>query len=159
MKAVKLPHLPWSTKAVPQGPCSVDAETLFAEHRVTVLVRQRKKIDMLSSDSPWPGRQGKKLPIGWCIYGEQLPSAFYVFFIRTGEGRCLPWSETVTWAKLLGLAPAPVIFRGFWDEGKVKSAWADYPDGARGYIVRRSSLFSLFVLPKRAAQYIGANHP
>jgi hypothetical protein len=84
----------------------------------------------------------KDIPLGWRICGEnilvrhsikysgitststELPKGltayFRVFTIFNEKGVALSWDETVWWCDLLDLQTVPVLWRGTWDEKKVK---------------------------------------
>jgi hypothetical protein len=103
------------------------------------------------------------IPVGWRICGENvyachsikynnLDEYFYVFGIYDDKNICLSWDETVEYAKLLGLITVPVLYRGIWDEEKIKACYTkistasppipdEYPDSQEGYVVRVVNAF------------------
>lgn len=119
------------------------------------------------------------IPDGWKIFGENvyakhsihytnLQSYFYVFGVYDDKDQCLSWDETVEFANMLGLLTTPVLYRGIWDEQKVKACWTGKStvspgDQQEGYVVRVTKsfpydaqddgLFSQFT-----AKYVRARH-
>ncbi len=97
------------------------------------------------------------IPAGYRICGENmaakhsihylnLESYFYVFGIYDDKNICLSWNETVEWCNALELPTVPVLYRGVWDEEKVKACWtgvstASPGDPQEGYVVRVSHAF------------------
>lgn len=96
------------------------------------------------------------IPEGWKLFGEnlyakhsifysKLKSYFYLFNIWKDD-ICLSWDETEEWAKILGLEIVPVLYRGIWDEEKIKSCFTKeliLGGEQEGYVVRLSSSFHL----------------
>ena len=95
------------------------------------------------------GKIGYEIPDGWRLCGENmyavhtipyqnLDSFFYLFSIWNEKNVCLSWDETLEYAELLGLNTVPVLYRGIWDEAKIKSLFKDEIDGNKceGYVVR-----------------------
>lgn len=130
-----------------------------------------------------------EMPVGWRLCGENLyayhsifytdlPSYFLVFGIYDGDNRCLPWSEVEEICALLDLHTVPVIYKGPWDEVKVRSLWAgkgayptfessvlnpkfpeDFrPCEAEGYVVRLAGGFPYERFATSCAKYVRANH-
>jgi hypothetical protein len=92
-----------------------------------------------------------EIPGGWRVCGENvyarhsihyrgLPSFFLVFAIYNGKNECLSWDETVGYATILGLATVPLLFRGTYDEGRVKACFTGKSAFAgsvqEGYVLR-----------------------
>lgn len=98
------------------------------------------------------------IPEGWRICGENvyachsifyqnLAAYFYVFGIYDDRNVCLSWDDTVEYATALGLITVPVLYRGVWDEEKVRSCWtgnstAGPESQQEGYVVRVADAFS-----------------
>lgn len=103
------------------------------------------------------GLIGHDIPLGFRICGENvyachsihylnLEAHFYVFGIYDDKNNCLSWDETEEYCKMLGLITAPVLYRGIWDEEKVRACWtgistASPGDPQEGYVVRLASSF------------------
>lgn len=113
------------------------------------------------------------IPAGWRICGENLyarhsiaydalPSHFLVFSIWSALNECLPWDETVLWAKLLGLDVVPVLYQGLWNETAIRAldgVTASQLGGDReGYVVRRRDGFHYQAFRRSAAKYVRKNH-
>ena len=113
------------------------------------------------------------LPAGWRVCGENLyakhslgydalPGTYFmVFAIYDEANRCLSWDETVEWATLLGLTTVPVLYRGEWDEAKVKACYTGKSAcGAEGegYVVRAAEGFSYEEFAGSVAKFVRANH-
>lgn len=75
-----------------------------------------------------------EIPEGWRICGENvfaehsihyksLTSYFYVFSIWDENNIALSWDDTVEVSQGLGLEIVPVLWRGLWDEDRVKSCY------------------------------------
>jgi hypothetical protein len=75
------------------------------------------------------------IPPGWRICGENmyaehsirytnLDTYFYGFSIWNEKNVCLSWDETLEWFNLLGIMPVPILYRGIYDEEKIKKLWS-----------------------------------
>ena len=89
---------------------------------------------------------GENLQACHSIFYRNLEAYFYVFGIYNDQNICLSWDETVEYANLLGLKTVPVLYRGLWDEEKVKACWtgesvASPGDQQEGYVVRVADAF------------------
>lgn len=103
------------------------------------------------------GQIAHEIPKGWRVCGENvyachsifyrnLVSHFYVFGIYDDNNNCLSWDDTEEYSKMLGLITVPVLYRGVWNEDKVRSCWtgestASPGDPQEGYVVRVASFF------------------
>lgn len=113
------------------------------------------------------------------IYYRNLPSYFLVFGIYDNNNFCLSWDDTVEFCELLGLSTVPVIYRGIWDEKKVKAAWngkdeyetyaslvpepKKFPDdftptSAEGYVIRLADKFHYNDFARSTAKMVRENH-
>ena len=91
---------------------------------------------------------------------EGLKSYFYVFAIYDGD-MCLSWDDTVEWAELLGLHVVPVLYRGLWDEEKVKGCYtkvSKLSGEQEGYVVRNANAFQYADFADNAAKFVRADH-
>lgn len=98
-----------------------------------------------------------KIPKGYRLCGEnvyakhsifynKLTAYFYLFSIWTENNECLSWEDTIEWAEILGLETVPVLYRGTWDEDKIKTCWTGksvFGEEQEGYVVRLTSSFKL----------------
>jgi hypothetical protein len=105
---------------------------------------------------------GENLYARHSIAYNALPSYFMVFGIYE-DSTCLSWDETVDWCSLLGLYPATVLYRGMWDEAKVKACWtgrsATSPgDEQEGYVVRVARRFDMSDFGTSIAKFVRSNH-
>jgi hypothetical protein len=74
------------------------------------------------------------IPDGWRICGEnmyachtvmyrKLPSYFLVFGIYNEKNECISWDDTLDICDMLGLDIVPELYRGIYDEEKVKACF------------------------------------
>lgn len=131
------------------------------------------------------------IPQGWKICGENvfawhsifytdLPTYFFVFAIVNEQNQCLSWQEVEEWCCILKLHTVPVIYRGIWDEKKVRSLWQgqgafptyqvtrdlempkfpeDFaPCEAEGYVARLASSFHIKTFSQNVAKMVRKNH-
>ncbi|MEK5233968.1 RNA ligase family protein [Lysinibacillus sp. FSL K6-0232] len=96
-----------------------------------------------------------RIPDGWRLCGENvyakhsiyyqaLTSYFYLFSIWNEENICLSWDETVAYAAELGIETVPVLYRGIFDEEKIKCTFTGKSifDGEQeGYVIRNAAAF------------------
>lgn len=103
---------------------------------------------------------GENLFAKHSIFYNALTSYFYVFAIFQNDA-CLSWDETVEWCQKLELDPAPVLYRGKWDEKKIRACWRGasfYGDEQEGYVVRNAASFSFADFKLNVAKYVRASH-
>lgn len=99
------------------------------------------------------------------IHYRFLTTYFYVFGIYMGD-TCLSWDDTVEFANLLGLETVPVLYRGPWDEQKIKACWTEKSffskgtefDPQEGYVVRVASAFPYEKHSEYAAKFVREKH-
>jgi len=115
--------------------CKIDGESTSA---------YRDKLHARSIDSGYhPSRTWIKgfhatfkhlIPENWRVVGENLqakhailyhdlPSYFFVFGIYNQDNMCLSWDDIEQWCRKSGLLTVPVLYRGIWDEEKVKACF------------------------------------
>jgi len=133
-----------------------------------------------------------QIPDGWRVCGENvyawhsilytdLPSHFLVFGIYDEHNNCLSWDEVLDWCELLDLIPVPTLYRGQWDEDKVRSIWTgtgtfptfeaidpdiqspefprDFrPCVAEGYVIRLADGFSYKEHINSTGKWVRRNH-
>ena len=119
------------------------------------------------------GRIAADIPEGWRVCGEnlygahsiaydRLPAYFLVFSIWNDKNECLPWDETVLWAKLLGLHVVPVLYRGPWNEAAVRAfdgvATSQLGGDREGYVVRLAGGFHYRAFRQSVAKYVRKDH-
>ena len=112
------------------------------------------------------------IPEGWKLFGENvyakhsihysgLKSYFYLFNIWSNDNYCLSWDETIEWAEILGLHTVPVLYRGIWDESKIKSCYtgkSNLGGEQEGYVVRLASRFNKEEFSVSVAKVVRKNH-
>jgi len=182
-------HLPWSEgvtnddvklctiesfegrEIVVSEKCDGECTTMYSDH-----IHARSL-----SSSHHPSRSWVKqlhsticrdIPDNWRIVGENmfayhsilyldLPSYFLCYGIYDENNFCISWDETVEICAMLNLHTVPIIYRGVWDEQKIRSLWTgkgafptfttkeehpksleDFePTTAEGYVVRVADRF------------------
>jgi len=113
------------------------------------------------------------IPEGWRVCGENvyaehsihyndLPSFFFVFGIYTDKNVCLSWDDMTEWCKLLGLETVPVLYRGIFDEDKVKQCFTGksvFGDSKQeGYVARLTSAIPFCQFRNSFAKLVRKNH-
>jgi len=184
-------HLPWSPGKTDDDRTLDAPDELFDGVEIVVTEKMDGECSTLYRDylharsieyAPHPSRDrlralhasiAHEIPDGWRICGEnlyavhsiayaELPSHFLVFSIWNAKNECLPWDETVLWAKLLGLDVVPVLYRGPWDEAAVRrfdAATVSLLGGDReGYVVRRAGDFHYRAFRQSVAKYVRKGH-
>jgi len=108
------------------------------------------------------------IPLGWRICGENmyaqhtikyanLKSYFYIFSIWNEKNECLNWDDTCEWAQLLGAATPEVLFRGIWNEGKIRAIQIN-PQNCEGYVVRTVKGFPFDHFDRCVAKFVREGH-
>jgi hypothetical protein len=95
------------------------------------------------------------------IHYKALESYFYLFSIWDNQNNCLSWDKTLEWAQLLDIQHVPVLYRGIWDEQKIKSLFTPTKsngDEMEGYVVRLTSSFHYSNFSRFAAKFVRARH-
>lgn len=89
---------------------------------------------------------------------ENLKSYFQVFSVWN-ENICLSWDETESFCNQLGLETVPVLYRGLYDEDKIKEIAKEVVSkGGEGIVVRLSSSFKYEDFSLSIAKYVRKNH-
>lgn len=96
------------------------------------------------------------------IYYDKLSTYFYVFAIfNTATNECLSWDDTERLSKFLELETVPVLYRGPYNEDKIKSCFtgiSKFGDTQEGYVIRNSNKFLLDNFQKNVAKFVRKNH-
>lgn len=186
-------HCPWSPGAGSDDKMHPEIESLFAGREVVVTEKldgenttlyadgytHARSLDSKSHRSrDWVRRLAQRvaaegLPPALRICGENLyarhsiayqalESYFLVFGIYEGS-RCLSWDETRSWCELLDLHTAPVLYRGLWNEAKVRACWsgrstASPGDAQEGYVVRLADSFAAEDFSSSVAKMVRQGH-
>ena len=187
-KFPRTPHLPWSPGTTSDDRLLKSTEH-FAKLEIVVSQKldgentsiyqdrhHARSIDSLYHPSRAYVRElyeriKSEIPTGWRICGENvfakhsihyqnLNSYFYVFSIFNDKNECLSWDETLEWTNLLGLISVPEIYRGPWDENKVKACWTGKSDFGlqEGYVVRNVNSFNYCDYAQNVAKYVRKGH-
>lgn len=112
-----------------------------------------------------------EIPEGWRICGENLVAVhsiryqnlshfFQVFSIWNERNICLPWDETVSYAEMIGLRSVPVLYRGEYDETKIKNLYHKEWEGneCEGYVLRVAGSFPFSAFRNVVGKYVRENH-
>lgn len=105
---------------------------------------------------------GENLYAHHSIHYRNLETYFYVFAVYDGKD-CLSWDDTKSYAEMLGLTLAPVLYYGKYDEEKVKACFtgnsvASPGDPQEGYVLRLAESFLWTGHSESAAKFVRANH-
>lgn len=111
-----------------------------------------------------------EIPEGWRICGENLyarhaiayqdlSSYFYLFSVWNENNCCLGWSETEEWAAMLGLELPVVLYRGIWNEDKIKAIAENIDlEKCEGFVVRNIEPFPYQDFSNNVAKWVRSNH-
>lgn len=102
---------------------------------------------------------GENLFAKHSIYYKNLETYFYVFAIYDENNICLSWDDTVSYANILNLITMPVLYRGIWNEQKIKECWTGKStispgDLQEGYVVRLADSFHYNEHIKSTAKFV-----
>lgn len=182
-------HLPWS-ESISRDDRVLTDTSAFEGRRVVVTEKMdgenttlyRDYLHARSVDGrhyPWQdwvrnlqARIGWEIPPGWRLCGENLfckhailyrdlPGYLLLFAIYDEENRCLSWDETVTYAEMLGIPTAPVLYDGIWDPERIKACYTGrsrYGDECEGYVVRLAESFPFARFRHSVAKFVRAGH-
>ena len=114
----------------------------------------------ICSDIPQEWRIcGENLYARHSIAYENLTSYFYLFSIWNQDNCCLSWTETQEWAKILGLELPAVIYRGLWDEERVKKIAKELDTNTcEGFVVRKAEQFHYDDFEQNIAKWVRPHH-
>lgn len=99
---------------------------------------------------------GENLYAKHSIHYENLSSWFLVFTVWNKQNICLSWDETKEWAELLGLQTVPELYRGIWNETKMKQI--QVPNNSEGYVVRVVDEIPYNSFRTKVGKWVRANH-
>lgn len=188
VKYPRTAHLPWSQGIVGDDLILADL-SVFAGHEVVVTEKMDGENATLYRDglharslesAHHPSRSWVKalwagiahaIPPGWRLCGENLyarhsiayhhlPSYFLLFSIWDECNACLSWDETCRWAARLGLELVPVLYRGVWDEARIKSLYQPViaGDECEGYVVRLAGAFPFDAFGTSVGKFVRPAH-
>jgi hypothetical protein len=186
-KYPRTPHLPWSKSSTKSdidttidqflGNEVVVTEKLDGEN--TTMYRDKIHARSINSDGH-PSRAhvkalhaqicydipesfrivGENLAAKHSIYYDSLPSYFIGFTIFDGD-KCLSYDETQEWFALLGITTAPVLYRGIWEESRIKRCMtgvSKFGGEQEGYVVRNINAYHVQDFKRNIAKYVRENH-
>lgn len=190
-KFPRTPHLPWSPgfsgddlrlANIERFECMreiVVTEKLDGENTTIYSDGYLHARSINGTDHPWQAWVKRELaahvsdiPAGWRICGENvygihsieysdLPSAFFIFSIIDENNKVLGWDYICDVAALLDLKTVPVLYRGSWDEDRIKSslpAKSTFGPTIEGYVVRNASGFPFDDYGNNVAKYVRKGH-
>jgi len=187
VKPHRVYHLPWSNPST-DDKVNKDLETLKSEPIVVTVKMDGSNISMyrdhihcrsldLATGPEYAAiksihaKIAYDIPENWRICGENLfckhsihyhnlPSYFMIFGVWNEKNECLSWNETEEWAALLGRITVPVLYKGIWDEDKIKSLYQPMfkGDEMEGYVVRVARKFLYEESQKSIAKYVRMGH-
>lgn len=92
------------------------------------------------------------------IHYTNLDTYLYGFQIWD-RNTCLSWDDTVEWFNLLGITPVEVVYRGIYDEAKIKQLFIDVvKNGHEGLVVRLADSFSYNDFRFSVGKLVRENH-
>lgn len=95
------------------------------------------------------------------IYYQALTSYFYLFSIWNEDNICLSWDETIAFAAELGIETVPVLYRGIFDEEKIKRTFTGTSlfDGEQeGYVIRNADSFHYDDFQYNLGKFVRMDH-
>lgn len=110
------------------------------------------------------------IPVGWrvvvenvyakhSIYYENLVSFAYGIAVFDEHNICLAWDDAVDVFNMLGIIPAPVLWRGIFDEAALRKLAAEQdPATIEGYVARVTHAFPDSEYLTHVAKYVRAKH-
>jgi hypothetical protein len=143
--------------------------TMYSDHIHARSVDSKNHVSRNWVKGFWAQIMGD-IPEGWRICGEnlfathsihykELPSYFMGFSVWNDRNICLSWDETLEYFKLLGITPVPELYRGVWDEAKIKSLWdAKKADNMEGYVVRFTDAYTYGDFSRKVGKFVRKGH-
>ena len=188
VKYPRTPHLPWSPN-VSSDDKLIEDLCGFQDQEVVVTVKMDGEQTSLYRDgfharsldtASHPSRDwiwglhrevGHQIDEGWRICGEnlyakhsihytRLKALFQVFGIWDEKNVCLSWDDTVIYAGALGLQTVDVLYRGPFDEKKLRDLAPETWEGdpCEGYVVRVARAFQFKEFKDVVAKTVRKNH-
>ena len=74
---------------------------------------------------------------------------------------CLSWDDTKTWSELLELCVVPELYRGVYDEEKIKACYtgqSKFQGAQEGYVIRAVESFDLDNFNQSIAKWVRPHH-
>lgn len=188
VKYPRTPHLPWSDGMNDDDRMLKDVS--YFQGKEVVVTEKRdgentslysdyfhaRSIDGMSHPSrDWVknmwGRIAYELPEGWRICGENLyakhsigyedlDTYFEGFSMWDENNNRLHWDEMTAYFDILGIKTVPVLYRGIFDEVKIKALYDSKKDWDRceGYVVTLAKGFPYRDFRKSVAKFVRKGH-
>ncbi len=184
-KYPRTPHLPWSPGATaddrfrPNLNAFIGTEVVVTEkmdgensslycdglHARSLDSRHHPSRDWLKA---FHHRIAWQIPPGWRICGENLyarhsiaykalKSYFYGFSLWNADNGCMSWDETLEWFARLGIAAPPVLYRGLFDEARLRALRLDL-ERQEGYVLRLADSFAFSAFDRSVAKWVRPHH-
>lgn len=179
----RTPHLPWSP-CVQSDHVALDT-TFFEGKEVVVLEKLGGENISMDPDHvharsanprPHPSRDYLKalharikgqIPQGWRLVGENtcalhsissgdLEGSFCLCSIWNEQNVCLSWDEVKEWAALFELPTPRELYRGIWDEERIRAIPID-TEAREGYVVRTVEGFTYENFARQVAKWARGN--
>lgn len=111
-----------------------------------------------------------EIPQDWRLCGENLwarhsivyhalPSYFLGFSLWNERNECLSWDETLDYFELLGIRAVPVLYRGPFEEKRLRALEKTlHFDRTEGYVVRVARSFPYGAFRRSIAKFVRAGH-
>jgi hypothetical protein len=149
-----------NTTIYPDGSCharSVDSKDHPSRHIIKVMAANIGYLLL-------PGYRviGENVYAKHSIGYDKLDSFFKVFALVDEHNTFLAWDTTVDFANnTLGFSTVPVLYRGLYDESKVKACFTGksvYGGEQEGYVIRVADAFHISNFGNSIIKYVRANH-
>ncbi len=184
-KYPRTPHLPWSP-GIADDDIRAATTAVFAGKEVIVTEKMDGENTTMYPDyiharsidgRHHPSRDrvkglhasiGYMIPQGWRLCGENLYARhsipyerlrgyFYLFAIWEEQNVSLGWGDVEEWSARLGLPTPPVLYRGLWDEARIRAIDVD-PAISEGYVVRNAGSFRFDAFAENIAKWVRKGH-
>lgn len=102
---------------------------------------------------------GENLWAEHSIHYNDLESYFLGFSMWDNRNNCLSWDDTLQYFELLNIKPVPVIYRGLWDEKRVRAIEKELKwEQDEGYVVRIADSFTYGQFKSNIAKFVRKGH-
>lgn len=94
------------------------------------------------------------------IHYKHLKAFLQLISIWDEKNACLSWDETLIWAEILKVETVPVLWRGIWDEARIRAIDQKEfrGDPCEGYVVRVARGFSYREFRDVVGKYVRKDH-
>lgn len=102
---------------------------------------------------------GENLSYYHSIEYNDLDSFFYLFSIWNDKNECLSWDDMMVWAELLDLSTPKVLYRGIFDEKKLREIAKNLDTNtSEGFTVRLTDSFKYEDFSKSLTKWVRSGH-